>query len=136
MPLQMQRIIFYIKIKNGITSTMNQHVSCIIKNSSNNNLTFVFTAKFKPSQIVNVFSLSLGSLSQWSAYGACSATCQSGLTVPTRQRTRNYVGATFGGNCNGSVLVQNLDCNVPMCQGNMLHCVQVMFLFYFKLKIY
>ncbi|XP_057295171.1 adhesion G protein-coupled receptor B1-like isoform X2 [Hydractinia symbiolongicarpus] len=59
-----------------------------------------------------------GSLTQWSAYGACSATCQTGIQPPTQQRRRTCERATFGGNCNGAVLVQITDCNVEVaCTG-------------------
>ncbi|XP_057295170.1 properdin-like isoform X1 [Hydractinia symbiolongicarpus] len=61
-----------------------------------------------------------GSLTQWSAYGACSATCQTGIQPPTQQRRRTCERATFGGNCNGAVLVQITDCNVEVaCTGNL-----------------
>ncbi|XP_057294746.1 uncharacterized protein LOC130623296 [Hydractinia symbiolongicarpus] len=61
-----------------------------------------------------------GNLTQWSAYGSCSATCQLGLQAPTQQRTRRCENATFGGNCNGALLVQITDCNVEVaCPGNL-----------------
>lgn len=60
-----------------------------------------------------------GNLTLWSSYGACSATCQASLQAPTQKRTRTCVGATFGGNCSGSLLVQNTDCNVKVpCPDN------------------
>ncbi|XP_057294933.1 MAM and LDL-receptor class A domain-containing protein 1-like isoform X2 [Hydractinia symbiolongicarpus] len=59
-----------------------------------------------------------GSLTPWSAYGACSASCQLGLQAPTQQRRRTCVRATFGGNCNGALLVETTDCNVKVpCTG-------------------
>ncbi|XP_057294574.1 adhesion G protein-coupled receptor B1-like [Hydractinia symbiolongicarpus] len=66
-----------------------------------------------------------GSLTQWSGYGVCSATCQSGVQAPTQERTRSCVGATFGGNCNGALLVQNSDCNVEVaCPGSLTQWFQ------------
>ncbi|XP_057294929.1 SCO-spondin-like [Hydractinia symbiolongicarpus] len=76
-------------------------------------------------QDCNVGVACQGSLTQWSAYGVCSATCQSGLQAPTQQRTRRCVGATFGGNCNGALLVQTTDCNVEVaCPGNLTQWAQ------------
>lgn len=59
-----------------------------------------------------------GSLTQWSSFGACSASCQLGLVAPTQERKRSCLGSTFGGNCNNAVLTETADCNVEVrCPG-------------------
>ena len=66
--------------------------------------------------ITNYFPL--GSWSVWTGYGACSSTCQVGLSSPSKSRTRYCVGATFGGNCNGLSSTETIDCNAEVsCPG-------------------
>ncbi|XP_047142615.1 SCO-spondin isoform X2 [Hydra vulgaris] len=59
-----------------------------------------------------------GILSSWGVWGQCSATCQLTSSLPTQQRTRNCVGATFGGNCNGQAAVGFQTCSLRVfCPG-------------------
>ncbi|XP_065682807.1 SCO-spondin isoform X2 [Hydra vulgaris] len=59
-----------------------------------------------------------GILSDWAAWGACSASCQLEFVVPQQTSTRTCSGASFGGNCNGAVLTQSKNCNAEvLCPG-------------------
>ncbi|XP_065663461.1 A disintegrin and metalloproteinase with thrombospondin motifs adt-1-like [Hydra vulgaris] len=61
-----------------------------------------------------------GVLSDWSTWGACSASCQLDYTLPTQTSTRTCFRATFGGNCNGQTLTQTKNCNAQVyCPGTM-----------------
>ncbi|XP_065664837.1 SCO-spondin isoform X6 [Hydra vulgaris] len=59
-----------------------------------------------------------GILSAWTAWGACSASCQLDFIVPQQTSTRTCSGGSFGGNCNGAVLTQTKNCNAEVsCPG-------------------
>ncbi|XP_065664527.1 properdin-like [Hydra vulgaris] len=73
---------------------------------------FYFTFLLTPSIDVS------GVLSDWSAWGACSASCQLDYTVPTQIRTRTCLGASLGGNCDNQALNQSKNCNAQVyCPG-------------------
>ena len=60
----------------------------------------------------------LGTVSEWGAWGACSATCVAEPNNrPFRSRSRTCEGSSFGGNCNGASLTQTERCNNIACQG-------------------
>lgn len=68
------------------------------------------------------FLLWLGTLTEWSQWGDCSATCRTpGFSSPIRSRTRQCQGATLDGNCFGATVVENQDCNSQLCSGKKLH---------------
>ncbi|XP_065663438.1 A disintegrin and metalloproteinase with thrombospondin motifs adt-1-like isoform X2 [Hydra vulgaris] len=61
-----------------------------------------------------------GVLSDWTAWGDCSASCQYDLNVPQQTSSRICSGSSFGGNCNGAVLIKFKNCKAEViCPGTL-----------------
>ena len=72
-----------------------------------------------PSSLVN------GGFSNWSAYGACSKSCDAGTKARTR-KCNNPAPAYGGGNCVGPT-TQSTECKVRECPGGYCCYISVIF---------
>nr|XP_047141895.1 SCO-spondin-like isoform X3 [Hydra vulgaris] len=53
-----------------------------------------------------------GVLSSWNTWGVCSQSCHQSYDLPMQSRSRLCEASSFGGNCNGSILIQTRTCNI------------------------